>query len=91
MVQDIEHLRAELQLQRLVKRELAMDCKIPLGNAKSPQRIPRQVSLAGKRARDGESDRSQRAAKPNQFTIMATAPERNTSPDRVESSSFAPG
>src|SRR5260370_22036321 len=45
MVQNVEHLSAKLQLQRLTNDKLAMDCKIPLSSAKSPQRIPRQVSL----------------------------------------------
>ena len=50
MVQNVEQLSPELQLQRLVNGKLAMDCKIPLSSAKSPERIPRQVSLANGQA-----------------------------------------
>jgi hypothetical protein len=40
MVQDIEHFGAELQLERLVNREIAMNGKVPLGSAETSQEIP---------------------------------------------------
>ena len=46
MIQDIKHLSSELELDRLMDWEIAMNSKIPLVCAKSSQRIPRQVSLA---------------------------------------------
>ena len=36
MIQNIEHLSAELQLHRLAKEKVAMDCEVPLSGAESP-------------------------------------------------------
>ena len=53
MVQDIEHLCAELQLDRLVNWKIAVDCKIPLSSSESSQEIPRHIPLSKRESRVG--------------------------------------
>src|SRR5260370_2763700 len=45
MVQQIEHFCPEVQLDRLVNREVAMDCKVTLRCAETSKRISPQISL----------------------------------------------
>jgi hypothetical protein len=45
VIQDVEQFRAELQLQRFMKRKISMNGKVPLPSSKSAQRVPPQISL----------------------------------------------
>src|SRR6266404_881790 len=54
MIQDIEHLGAELQLQRFTNRKVAVDREVPLGSAERSECIPAQIPLLpGRRFDEG--------------------------------------
>src|ERR1700687_6017996 len=46
MVQNVKHLRPELQCEGLVNWKIAMHCEVPLSCSETPQGISSQVALS---------------------------------------------
>src|SRR5579863_2831904 len=53
MVQDIEHFRTKLQLERLVDGKVTMNRKIHLSRPKTSQEVPRHIPLPKRKERSG--------------------------------------
>ena len=47
MIQNVEYLRAELQLKGLADAECAMNSKVPLSSSEPPKTVSSQVPPAG--------------------------------------------